>query len=494
MASDSTFRLPAAGALILVFALSTLTWTDTDLWGHTRFGLDILRDHELPSDDPYSFTQDKPWVNHEWLSELQMGFAYAAGGPTGLALLKGTLTFIALVLMWFALRGVDVAPRIVIFAIAAMSTVPVTRTLRPQAWSLMLLVMLCRILIEDHQRLRWVVPVLLAIWANLHGGWIVGFGILVVWTICDLVTWSRGDSSVRPQAAVAVAALSGLATLATPYGWKLWEFLLETVRMGRDITEWRPLWRQPPPDWVPWIVAVAIAVWCLRRPQRYRLHVAGVIAMLAFSSARVMRIAPLFVACATVLLSPWFRARFPTRAGRLPAVAPTGAKVEDQRIAAVSLFVAALVAAIFVGSKSLTCVRTEGTWIPDAEAASVLEHAPPGRLVTFFNWGEYALWHFGPRLRVSMDGRRETVYTDTRLLEHDAIVRGTDLAFSTLAGWNAEYVWLPARSSATRAWLLANGYRLEKETSRSFVAVRQDLPVLTGATEHSPQGPTCFPD
>jgi hypothetical protein len=69
-----------------------------------------------------------------------------------------------------------------------------------------------------------------------------------------LVTWSRGDSSVSPQAAVAVAALSGLATLATPYGWELWEFLLETVRMGRDITEWRPLWRQPPPDWVPMVI------------------------------------------------------------------------------------------------------------------------------------------------------------------------------------------------------------------------------------------------
>ena len=517
MASDGVSRLPAAGALILLFALSTLMWTDTDLWGHTRFGLDILRDHELPTDDPYSFTQDKPWVNHEWLSELQMGLAYAAAGATGLALLKGTLTFIALVLMWGALRGIDVAPRIVIFAIAAMSTVPVTRTLRPQAWSLMLLVILCRILIEDRQRLRWIIPVLLAIWANLHGGWIVGFGILATWTMADLVTWGRGETgdlvnwgrgdfktsdlkslypqiSISPVSAVAVAGISLLATLATPYGWKLWEFLLETVRMGRDITEWRPLWRQPPPDWVPWIIAVATAAWFLRRPLRHRLHVAGVLAMLAFSSARVMRIAPLFVACAAVLLSPWFRARFPIRAGRLPAVAPTGAKAGQQRLAAGGLFAAALAAAIFVGSKSLTCVRTEGTWIPDAEAASVLEHAPPGRLVTFFNWGEYALWHFGPRLQVSMDGRRETVYSDTRLLEHDAIVRGTELAFSTLAGWNAEYVWLPARSSATRAWLLAHGYRLEKETPRSFVAVRQDLPPLTGGTENSPQTPTCFPD
>jgi hypothetical protein len=484
------FRLPAAGALILLFALTTITSTDTDLWGHTRFGLDILRDHELPSDDPYSFTQDKPWVNHEWLSELQMGIAYALGGPAGLALLKGALTFTAMVLIWIALRGIDLTPRIVIFAMAAASTVPVTRTLRPQAWSLVLLVILCRILIEDRRRARWAIPVLLALWANLHGGWIVGLGILTVWTLGDLVIWARGDLKANDvKAAVAVAVLSLLASLATPYGWRLWDFLLETVRLGRDITEWRPLWRQPPPDWIPWLVAVVTGLWLLRRPHRFRLHVIGVMAMLAFSSFRVMRIAPLFVACAAVLLSPWFAARYPVR-----AASPRAAGAGDQRLVAAGLFVATVVAAIFVASRSLTCVRTEGSWVPDREAAGVLEDAPAGRVVTFFNWGEYAIWHFGPRLRVSMDGRRETVYSDRRLLEHDAIVRGTELAFPVLAEWQAEYVWLPTRSAGTRAWLLANGYRIDKETDRSFVAVRQDLPSLTAPNGKSHPGAACFPD
>ncbi|HYN07997.1 MAG TPA: hypothetical protein VES67_11450 [Vicinamibacterales bacterium] len=473
--------LPAAGALLVLFALATITSTDTDLWGHTRFGLDILRDHELPSDDPYSFTQDKPWVNHEWLSELQMGMAYRLAGPTGLALLKGALTFTALILIWSALRGIDVAPRIIIFAATAMSTVPVTRTLRPQAWSLLLLVILCRILIEDRQRARWLVPLMLALWANLHGGWIVGLGILLTWTFGEVVI--RG---FRP---LTVAVLSLLATLVTPYGWRLWEFLLETVRMGRDITEWRPLWRQAPPDWMPWLAAVVVAIWLLRRPHRFRLQVSLVLGMLAFSSFRVMRIAPLFVACAAVLLSPWFRDRWP-----ISTVAPSGAKVGDQRLVAAGLFVVALIAAVFIGSKSLTCVRTEGTWIPDRGAAQVLASAPAGRIVTFFNWGEFVIWHFGPRLRVSMDGRRETVYSDTRLLEHDAIVRGTPLAFTTLAAWNAEYVWLPARSAATRAWLVDHGYRIDKETDRSFVAVRGDLPPLVPVGPPPAAGASCFPD
>jgi hypothetical protein len=491
LGSGREVRLAAIGAALVLFALTTITNTDTDLWGHTRFGLDMLRDHTLPSDDPYSFTQDKPWVNHEWLSELQMGAAYALAGPTGLALLKGVLTFTALVLIWGALRGIDVAPRIIIFAIAAMSTVPVTRTLRPQVWSVVLLVIFCRILIEDRRRARWWCPILLALWANLHGGWIVGFGILAVWTLVDLVYWQR-PGSIAPSAAIGVALAALLATLATPYGWRLWEFLLETVRLGRDITEWRPLWRQPPPDWIPWLVTVGAAFWFLRRPHPFRLQVIGVLAMLAFSSFRVMRIAPLFVTCAVVLLSPWFRARWPLKTA-LTATSKGGGR--DQQAVAAGLLIAAVISAVWIGSRSLTCVRTEGSWVPDRDAARVLGTAPPGRLVTFFNWGEYAIWHFGPRLRISMDGRRETVYSDTRLLEHDAIVRGTENAFPTLAEWQAEYVWLPLPLSArTKAWLGANGYRIEAETDRSFVAVRQDLPVLPADGGESAVRSACFPD
>ena len=324
--SDSVVRLLVAAAAALVFAVAATTQSDPDLWGHTRFGMDILATGDLPSVDPYSFTQDRSWINHEWLSELQMGVAYVVAGSTGLALLKGVLSFGALLMIWRALQGIDFAPRFIIIAMTVMSSVPVTRTLRPQAWSLLLLTILCRILIENRLRARWWLPALFAMWANLHGGWIVGLGILVIWTIGDSLMWRRGDV----KTSVAVAVLSFLATAANPYGWRLWSFLLDTVRLGRDITEWRPLFSHPPMESVPWLATVAISVWLLRRPHPFRLHVAGVIAMLAFSSYRVMRIAPLFVACAVILLSPWFRERWPTvaspRARDLSTVAPSGAR------------------------------------------------------------------------------------------------------------------------------------------------------------------------
>ena len=77
----------AAVGCILLLA----TETDPDVWGHLRFGLDWWRTGTLPSVDPYSFTQGRPWVNHEWLSEAAMAGAYRIGGTIGLVALKAAI-------------------------------------------------------------------------------------------------------------------------------------------------------------------------------------------------------------------------------------------------------------------------------------------------------------------------------------------------------------------------------------------------------------------
>ena len=67
------------------------TIADPDLWGHVRFGLDILSARALSSSDPYSFTSDVPWVNHEWLAEVLFALAYSAGNTAGLIALRFVL-------------------------------------------------------------------------------------------------------------------------------------------------------------------------------------------------------------------------------------------------------------------------------------------------------------------------------------------------------------------------------------------------------------------
>lgn len=481
--SDRTpiaLKLAAAGAAIALFALATHTEGDSDLWGHLRFGLDMLRTHALPSVDPYSFTQDLPWVNHEWLSELQMGVAYTIGGVAGLALLKGVLVFLALGLVWLAFAGVDVVPRMLAFGVVALSSAPLSRTLRPQVWSLLCLAMLCRVLVEERARLRPLLPILFLIWANLHGGWIVGLGILGAWAAVDSAL-----TPARLRTWVWIVPLCAIATLVNPYGVGLWRFLYATVGMSRNITEWQPLWTASIADWIPWLATTGVGGWLVWSGDRSRLRPAAVVLMLAYASARVMRLWPLYVECAALVLVPAFRARWPLKS----SIAALGRNRGDAVVGGVIL-AAGFVAAIWLGSSTLRCISLTGTWVPDASAATALDGHRDGRLVVFFDWGEYALWHWGPSLRVSMDGRRETVYSDARLAEHQAILDGTPAGLAALDAWRAEYVWLPASSRRTKDWLAAHGYRIEVNTTRSFVAVRADLPPLPqGSTQSRP----CFP-
>lgn len=473
-------RVLIAGAAALLLAVASVTYADPDLWGNVRFGLDVLQVHHLTSIDPYSFTQDQPWVNHEWLSELPMGLAYFAGGSAGLALLKGVLVACAVALVWSALRGTEFGARVMVLAVFVIGTGRMTKTLRPQLWSLICFLILCRILAGDRVRARRWLPLLFAVWANLHGGWLVGFGVLGVWAGGQI--WSSPQKG-REWTVIVIA--SALATLCTPYGWTLWTFLWRTVGMTRAITEWQPLWTTPPVAWLSWSLCAVGLLWAARRADSQRLSRTAVLLMLAYASLRVERITPFFIGASALLLASWIRQRWPDKQG--------AAAVPHQVPVAAAVCAGAVALSVWIASSSLRCIRIEGPWMPDRESARFLDSANSGRLVTFFDWGHYALWHWAPRLRVSMDGRRETVFSDARLAQHDAIVSGRAEGLAALEEWRPEYVWLPAGSATTKRWLAAHDYRIEHETSRSFVAARGDLPRLTASPDERDKR-ACFPD
>jgi len=476
---------PAVGGLALAAALASVTHADPDLWGHVRFGLDIIADGGLTDVDPYSFTQDRPWVNHEWLSEVMMGVAWTGLGPAGLALLKSLLVTAGLWIIWSALRGADFTARVLIMGAAVVGAAPLFHTLRPQVWSFVGLALLCRALTSDSHRARWWLPGLFAVWANAHGGWLVGLGVLGAWAGArvwadrsDLVHWT----------AVCGASLAG--TLLTPYGLSLWTFLLDTVRLSRPmIEEWQPLWAFGPERWLPWIAAVAAVGWTARSaPAGARWPPLLALGVLAYASLRVVRVYPLFVEATVVLLAPFVAARWPVQ-----STPPSGRVTWSERMAAVTITAVTLVASARLATSSLSCVRVTGDLMPEAAPVRALATAGPGRLVTYFDWGEYALWHLSPRLLVSMDGRRETVYSAARLAEHDAIVFGRPAGLAALGDWRPDYAWLPVWSVAARDWLRENGYRIDFESKRSFVAVREDLPRLDTTAPPASGAPRCFP-
>src|SRR5271166_3713947 len=85
------FRSLAPSCLLAGFCLFWFSDTvaDPDLWGHIRFGQDILRTGSIRQLDTYSYrTGGQVWMNHEWLSEAIFAGIYDSAGPRGLIVFK----------------------------------------------------------------------------------------------------------------------------------------------------------------------------------------------------------------------------------------------------------------------------------------------------------------------------------------------------------------------------------------------------------------------
>ncbi|HKY59471.1 MAG TPA: hypothetical protein VJP59_00530 [Gemmatimonadota bacterium] len=400
---------------VLCFALAR-TIADPDLWGHVLFGGDLIRTGRVIRPDPYSYLSGTtPWINHEWLAEALFHLAFRAAGPTGLVLLKMAVGLIAmgLVLAHLLRRGLSTLHAVLLLLLAFALVMVGTSTLRPQIFTFLGLVLLLLALdAADHGRTRWLwgVPVVMAAWVNLHGGFLAGIALLLVWGCAHalLAVWRRAHGSREgPRlAAVGLTVVGGiLATFANPFGVRLWHFLLETATVARpEITEWSQTglatW-----EGICFLVLLggcAFAMVARGRPPE--LPGLAIFLVLAFGALAAIRHLPLFGLAAPIVASDPLAA-LSQRRGSSSGV------TRGLRFAPLLLLLltAGLVA---LAIPWLRGPRIEaGAQVYPARAVGVLrDSGVRGNLAVHFDWGEYAIWHLAPALRVSVDGRRETVY------------------------------------------------------------------------------------
>ncbi len=179
--SFQRYILPGC-ALLIVLAFVTMTRADPDLWGHVRFGADMLDSAAIRVPDTYSFTSDKPWTNHEWLAEIIMAAAYRMAGAAGLVLLKLTVIALSLACVWRIAMGdgARVRSAAILTGLALVGILPRAQQVRPQIFSVLCFSALVLLLRRAEKRpaVLWLAPPLLVFWANTHGGWLVGCGTL----------------------------------------------------------------------------------------------------------------------------------------------------------------------------------------------------------------------------------------------------------------------------------------------------------------------------
>lgn len=422
----------------------SFTSADPDLWGHVRFGLDMLRDGQLTSADTYSFTSDRPWVNHEWAAEIVAASAYKLGGDAGLVLLKLVIVGTVLFLLDLTLRRdgiVSAFARDVTAGTTILMTLSQAHHVRPQLFSLLFFSVLLTCLLTARrgmQRSLMILPPLFGVWANFHGGWIVGGAVLILWTAGLLATRQR-------QLAVATASagvLSLVATLATPYGLTLWRFLYDTVGLSRpEIIEWQPLYVVGPLFLGLWVTALAVVGISIVVGGREHLHAERIVVVLALAvmSMKVSRLIAFFGLASAFLFAPAICHAYQSRR-RVKHVN----NVDGLHFGFVALACAVTMTALLLVRDNFWQLRLDTASMPGPEAVRFLERQPLGtRVLVWFSWGEYAIWHLSPRMQVSIDGRRETVYSDSLQTRHFDFFFDRGAGAALPRDLAADYVWIP---------------------------------------------------
>lgn len=250
----SSLLLPACMLMAIYAALAIVAPTDLDYWWHLATGRWIAQ-HGVPALDPFSYTAgSRPWIDHEWLTQwlmqaLEQRFGYR--GPVAMfALIQAGTGAVLIALL--RQRSIGTALSILGLLLFMLLAAP-TWGVRPQIVTALLLGIELWLL-ERYRRapLRAgpliLMPVLLLLWSNMHGSFVAGVGVIVLYAFGDLAErrFSGGRDARATRNLLLCALLSAIATLINPYGIQLWLLPLDYVSAsGSDVLQYIDEWRSP---------------------------------------------------------------------------------------------------------------------------------------------------------------------------------------------------------------------------------------------------------
>ena len=386
----------------------------------------IAAEGAVPVVDSLSYTfQGQEWMNHEWLWDVVFWRAYAIA-PDAAAWLNYAIVLAVFALVYAITRSAIVC---VLVAFVSQGFLDI----RPHLITLLF----TGILLATRRRpwAPWLWPPLVALWANLHGGYPFGVGVIAILAVGQA---RRGAARGRLLLAV---GLSVLAMLANPWGYRLLTYPLDYLQPEspfRSITEWRP----PPFGLDPrgfegrfWWFAGLAALGLPLAVRRERELVA--LAVVTFAMAATSRrFIPLFAVTAAPLAGLFVQA--------------LGTRLRPGPRGRLALAVAALLASVFLVHGVRLVPRALDRWTradvyPEAALRVLNALGPPERVLNDYVWGGFILLH-APAARVFIDQRANTVYDEAIVRDYRFFTTGRAGLHERLAGYGADAALVRTRS------------------------------------------------
>jgi hypothetical protein len=223
-----------------------------DFWWHLKMGEIITTAHSIPCTDIFSFTAaGKPFLIQNWLAEVIYYKIYQIGSFPLLVFFNTFLLMAALLPVYLLCRKATSHPRL-----AALSTFLAAfaffANMRPSVFSFVLFAFFYWILDGYRSRRQdylWALPFLMILWVNLHGSFVVGLGLVVLYLGSESIrraTNPTGEnvlsfSQLRKLSLVLFTCIA--ATLINPESYKLYEYVrivMSDQTSQKFVSEWQP--------------------------------------------------------------------------------------------------------------------------------------------------------------------------------------------------------------------------------------------------------------
>lgn len=426
--TERTAKLTVILGLVTAFAAAHPV-LDPDMWWHLAVGESILQHRSVYFVDTLSFTNLKIWVNSQWMTEVIFAALHKFVGTEGLEAVALALKVIAFLLVFKAMKAPPLT-RVWVTILFAFGALPLIGGVRPQLLSFLFVAWLL-LTIHRHRQLsstrkleetKWQfanlpmfvsIPLLFAIWANVHSFYPVAFVLLSLAIVADFVNERRKQPSVlgqgwRRQMALTLL-LCSVTVMFTPFGWNSPKQVIVNIVQSSQlpIEEWKPAVETRHPLVIVWAGLLLLWLICLawspKRPDALELLWGAFATFSALTGVRMITLWCLIVApFVGEHIGLWTSQ--PSR--------PTGARLKTQPpgwlpVAVVSFcaFLTGIVLAIRFSPSEF--VKRERKEYPRDAVAQFERFVPARNCLTRYDWGGYIAWKLKGLVKVFVDGRAD---------------------------------------------------------------------------------------
>jgi len=411
--------IKAAGLFLLAgflfsFALALIRpINDPDTFWHLATGKWIIEHRTLPSEDPFAFTTQKyAYETYErtrfllrqyWVGQLIIYLSYLIGGYWGVIVLRLIifLSIAGLLFLWMNREGVGLSDTILFLVPAGFILIFYVGDRPNQMTYLFSVAALFFIqMVREGRKSGWLIIPLMLLWANIHGGYILG-DILLGAGLIEALFIVRDEGS-RKKAVLFSTAI--LFSFLNPNHVRIIFNLLE-----REPGYLSKVTENLPPfsflKWGVWVYLVIIGVTFIllvpshvsafsRNGKRRSFFYLIVSALLLGLSLMGIRYIPLFV----LLMLPFI-------AGELKKSVIKHIPLQAR------LVVSVVAISLFIGLSSFPYLKSPQSFriitnkFPERTVRFMKDRKIKGDIFNTHNIGGYLIWSLYPDCRVFIDGR-----------------------------------------------------------------------------------------